>query len=262
MAPKHCWFSYDREDGLQLEPYHGRTVQVNDQTRTGRGENLSMHHGSRLYVGDVELRLRMFAGFETAARAHVLRDEPQPGGGQLAAAAPVMTQEQFLRWQQQYMMQAAQQQTMQQQAYFQWMTQQWAAQQAAMQQMQQSAAARPAQQHEAPPEELPAFEPQQTPETIPPTAEPDFDLTAPTVEFHTGENFYPPEMTDAEEAAWPYAPWPEEMQALSSEDFRSSGADDDQTDAAAPPKSAYVGEDEAQKAKQAFWDRYLGGGAK
>ena len=123
VAPKHCWFSYDREDGLQLEPYHGRTVQVNDQTRTGRGENLSMHHGSRLYVGDVELRLRMFAGFETAARAHVLRDEPQPGGGQLAAAAPVMTQEQFLRWQQQYMMQAAQQQTMQQQAYFQWMTQ-------------------------------------------------------------------------------------------------------------------------------------------
>ena len=108
VAPKHCWFSYDREDGLQLEPYHGRTVQVNDQTRTGRGENLSMHHGSRLYVGDVELRLRMFAGFETAARAHVLRDEPQPGGGQLAAAAPVMTQEQFLRWQQQYMMQAAQ----------------------------------------------------------------------------------------------------------------------------------------------------------
>ena len=29
-----------------------------------------------------------------------------------------------------------------------------------------------------------------------------------------------------------------------------------------PPKSAYVGEDEAQKAKQAFWDRYLGGGAR
>ena len=81
VAPKHCWFSYDREDGLQLEPYHGRTVQVNDQTRTGRGENLSMHHGSRLHVGDVELRLRMFAGFETAARAHVLRDDPQPNGG-------------------------------------------------------------------------------------------------------------------------------------------------------------------------------------
>ncbi len=33
VAPKHCWFSYDREDGLQLEPYHGRTVQVNDQSR-------------------------------------------------------------------------------------------------------------------------------------------------------------------------------------------------------------------------------------
>ena len=242
VAPKHCWFSYDREDGLHLEPYHGRTVQVDDQTRTGRGENLSMHHGSRLYVGDVELRLRMFAGFETAARAHVLRDDPQPNGGQMAAEAPVMTQEQFLRWQQQYMMQAAQQQT--------------------MQQMQQSAAARPAQQHEAPPEELPAFEPQQTPETIPPTAEPDFDLTAPTVEFHTGENFYPPEMTDAEEAAWPYAPWPEDLQPPSGEGFVSPYVDDDQTDAAAPPKSAYVGEDEAQKAKQAFWDRYLGGGAK
>ena len=245
VAPKHCWFSYGREDGLQLEPYHGRTVQVDDQTRTGRGENLNMHHGSRLYVGNVELRLRMFAGFETAARAHVLRDGPQPDGGQMAAAAPVMTQEQFLRWQQQYMMQAAQQQTMQQQAYFQWMTQQWAAQQAAMQQMQQSAAARPASQQE-----------------LPPVAESDFDLTAPTVEFHTDENFYPPEMTDAEEAAWPYAPWPEDVQPPSEEGFVSPYADDDQTDAAVPPKSAYVGEDEAQKAKQAFWDRYLGGGAK
>ena len=117
-------------------------------------------------------------------------------------------------------------------------------------------------QQEETPEELPAFEPQQTPETIPPTAEPDFDLTAPTVEFHTGENFYPPEMTDAEEAAWPYAPWPEDLQPPSEEGFVSPNADDDQTDAAAPPKSAYVGEDEAQKAKQAFWDRYLGGGAK
>ena len=101
VAPKHCWFSYDREDGLQLEPYHGRTVQVDDQTRTGRGENLSMHHGSRLYVGNVELRLRMFAGFETAARARVLRDAPQPDGGQMAGAIPVMTQEQFLQWKQQ-----------------------------------------------------------------------------------------------------------------------------------------------------------------
>ena len=260
VAPKHCWFSYDREDGLRLEPYHGRTVQVDEQSRTGRGENLSMHHGSRLYVGDVELRLRMFAGFETAAHAHVLRDDPQPNGGQMAAAAPVMTQEQFLRWQQQYMMQTAQQQTMQQQAYFQWMTQQWAAQQAAMQrQMQQNAAAQP--QQDDPSEELSAFESQETPETVFPAAEPDFDMTAPTVEFHTGENFYPPEMTGAEEAAWPYAAWPEELQSPSAEGFVSPYADDDQTDAAAPPKSAYVGEDEAQKAKQAFWDRYLGGGA-
>ena len=174
-----------------------------------------------------------------------------------------MTQEQFLRWQQQYMMQAAQQQTMQQQAYFQWMTQQWAAQQAAMQrQMQQNAAAQPTMQQEEPPEELSSFEPQETPEMELPQAEPDFDMTAPTVEFHTGENFYPPEMTDAEEAAWPYAPWPEDLQPPSEEGFVSPNADDDQTDAAAPPKSAYVGEDEAQKAKQAFWDRYLGGGAK
>ena len=48
--------------------------------------------------------------------------------------------------------------------------------------------------------------------------------------------------------------------------YSGSGEDSvlivNQTDAAAPPKSAYVGEDEAQKAKQAFWDRYLGGGAR
>lgn len=262
VALKHCWFSYDREDGLRLEPYHGRTVRVDDQTQTGRGERLSMHHGSRLFVGEVELRLRMFAGFETAARARVLRDAPQPDGGQMAGSIPVMTQEQFLQWQQQYRMQAAQQ-TMQQQAYFQWMSQQWAAQQAAFQQqMQQSAAMRQTPQPEAPADDFFSAEAQIATEPTVPVAEPEFDMTAPTVEFHTGENFYPPEMTDAEEAAWPYAPWPEEMQALSSEDFRSSGADDDQTDAAAPPKSAYVGEDEAQKAKQAFWDRYLGGGAR
>ena len=262
VALKHCWFSYDREDGLRLEPYHGRTVRVDDQTQTGRGERLSMHHGSRLFVGEVELRLRMFAGFETAARARVLRDAPQPDGGQMAGSIPVMTQEQFLQWQQQYRMQAAQQ-TMQQQAYFQWMSQQWAAQQAAFQQqMQQSAAMQQTPQPEVPADDFVSAEAQTAPEPTAPVAEPEFDMTAPTVEFHTGENFYPPEMTDAEEAAWPYAPWPEEMQALSSEDFRSSGADDDQTDAAAPPKSAYVGEDEAQKAKQAFWDRYLGGGAR
>lgn len=52
------------------------------------------------------------------------------------------------------------------------------------------------------------------------------------------------------------------LQSPSEKGFVSPNADDDQTDAAAPPKSAYVGEDEAQKAKQAFWDRYLGGGAK
>ena len=40
----------------------------------------------------------------------------------------------------------------------------------------------------------------------------------------------------------------------------ANDTDDDLTDAAAPPKSAYVGHDEAAEAKRRFWDRYLGGG--
>ena len=34
----------------------------------------------------------------------------------------------------------------------------------------------------------------------------------------------------------------------------------DMTDAAAPPRSAYVGHDEAERAKRKVWDRYFGGG--
>ena len=36
--------------------------------------------------------------------------------------------------------------------------------------------------------------------------------------------------------------------------------DEDLTDAAAPPKSAYVGHDEAERAKRKVWDKYFGGG--
>ena len=36
--------------------------------------------------------------------------------------------------------------------------------------------------------------------------------------------------------------------------------EDDLTDAAAPPKSAYVGHDEAERAKRQVWDKYFGGG--
>ena len=35
--------------------------------------------------------------------------------------------------------------------------------------------------------------------------------------------------------------------------------EDDLTDAAAPPKSAYVGHDEAERAKREVWDRMFGG---
>ena len=36
--------------------------------------------------------------------------------------------------------------------------------------------------------------------------------------------------------------------------------DEDLTDAAAPPRSAYVGHDEAERAKRKVWDKYFGGG--
>lgn len=52
------------------------------------------------------------------------------------------------------------------------------------------------------------------------------------------------------EADWTFLPDPDEGVEV---------YDEDMTDAAAPPKSAYVGRDEAERAKRHVWDKYFGG---
>ena len=57
--------------------------------------------------------------------------------------------------------------------------------------------------------------------------------------------FYPPEVDEeAEDEDWVLE------------------ADEDMTDAAQPPRSAYVGHDEAERAKREVWDKYFGGGVR
>lgn len=63
---KHLWYSFDEDYGLRVEPYGRHTVTVDGQTLRGRRSHAWLLHGSRLTVGESELRLRMFAGFEGA----------------------------------------------------------------------------------------------------------------------------------------------------------------------------------------------------
>ncbi|MDD3334906.1 MAG: hypothetical protein PHI98_05230 [Eubacteriales bacterium] len=248
---KHCWFCYDREEGLRMEPYHGCTIAIDGEERTGRRDPLYMQHGSRLTIGGAELRLRMFAGFETALRPSAQPTNDENGAPQAAPA--IMTQEQFAQWQAQQM----QQQYIQQMTYLQWMAQQQA--------IAAASTAAPASTPSGNPSPLPPTAPES--DGYEPSDEPIYDASsyAPPgpsrqIEFDHGMNFYPP--TDSEEDPWPYAPNPDAFPMPEEEDFYAQELDEDLTDAAAPPKSAYVGHDESEAAKKAFWDRYLGGGEK
>ena len=64
MARRHLWFRFDEDEGLRVEPMRGQTVSVDGELFKSRREPLYMAHGSRLYVGKAQLRLRLFAGFE------------------------------------------------------------------------------------------------------------------------------------------------------------------------------------------------------
>ncbi|NLI20743.1 MAG: hypothetical protein GX418_04265 [Clostridiales bacterium] len=67
---KHLWFTFDEDQGLCMEPYGRQRIEVDGRTYTGRRARAFLAHGSRLTVGEAELRLRLFAGYEFAgARA-------------------------------------------------------------------------------------------------------------------------------------------------------------------------------------------------
>jgi len=253
---RHLWFRYDDRKGLLIQPFGKNQAKVDGESFQSRRQPLYMGHGSWLCVGDVQLRLRLFAGFESishAARRPVFAPDEQPEP-EAQSAPQGMTQEEYQQMWQQWQLQ---QQYAQQQAY----QQGW--QQAMAQQY-----AEPAQAYEDAYEE-PSYgdDPDQLPYDMAQIAReeglvdnsifmrpagqqkpqlPQYDLPEEPREEATA--FYPPVMDEEEE--------PE------AENSWTANADEDMTDAAAPPRSAYVGHDEAERAKRAVWDKYFGGGTR
>lgn len=237
VARKHLWFRFDEGVGLRVEPF-GKNLADVDGTDATRRQPLYMAHGSYLLVGDVELRLRLFAGFESVGRArYVSAHDAQPQPDQTAPAEDenARMMQQMLLQQQWLMQQYAMQQAAQQQA---------AAQQAAMQPQQAQSEPRPVRDDSIfmrpAGESAPVIPQQEDFAPDPAEREPEPPDSLPPIP-DTAEQ--PEEDTD-----WPYAPNP-------------WADDEDMTDAAASlPRSAYVGHDEAAEAKRKFWDRYFGGG--
>lgn len=300
VARRHCLFSFTPGEGLTLHPGHGRAVKVDDQERIGGRDPLTMTHGSRLYIGEAELRLRLFAGFETTTllreeRAADRRDEPQAAP---IPQVPVMTREQFAQWQRQAMMH----QTIMQQQYMHQMYSQWLAQQAA-----QGAASQPQNPDAA--REVPESDYDDGDDSAsyhdygsvddsaddqadydsadhgagyqanddngdeaggyPANAysDPvpyDFSPAGRQLDFDHNATFYPPAMdgADTDDGFWPYAACPQP--GAEPDECADPGfaalLDEDLTDASVPPRSAYIGHDDSEEAKKRFWDKYLGGG--
>lgn len=280
VSKRHLWFRFDEGEGLLVEALHGNAANVDGEDIKAKHAPVYMAHGSRLYVGEAVLRLRLFAGFEGVSRAPVREEAPahaQPKDegqaaypGQQAAAMSPAQQAAMRQWmQQQWMMrqqmmqQYSRQQEWQRQAYQQWLEQQWMQQQAAAEAYADDAGtdeeARETSQELDP-------TPFMRPSDVPP---PDWMLAgnagspseSESVPAHAQE-----EASPSEEEPWPYMPYPH-----SDVSFEDGGytypdivepdeLDEDITDAAAPPRSAYIGHDEAEHAKRKLWDKYFGGG--
>lgn len=253
---RHLWFRFDEGRGLMVEPFGKNAVNVDGEDFVSRREPLYMAHGSRLYVGDAELRLRLFAGFEGTAHAArpapiELPDEDADGEKQSApmldSAAQMHIQQQWMM-RQQWLMQQQMQQMAQQQAYQRWL----------MQQAQDRAhdgaetAGEYDEAHDAAADEMYA------------PAEDERMFMRPEGEAAPAAQ-EPPQATQPEAAPTaepedqPYASSPSAQEAFE-ELYAPDAWDEDMTDAALPPKSAYVGHDEAEHMKRKLWDKYFGGG--
>lgn len=230
---RHLWFRFDDRKGLMVEPFGKHPVHVDGEDFQSRRHPLYMAHGSWLVVGGVQMRLRLFAGFESVGHAMVRggvdMEEPQQ------QTQPQIMPETYAQMQQM-------------------MFQQWQMQQAYQQGYQQAMAQKQASQ----PEELDE-EPQaewtydEDPDALP------FDMAQIAREEGLVDNsifmrpagqkkpeipseepvFYPPEMDDEEEE----------------EDWILEASDE-------LPKSEYVGQDEAEIMKREVWNKYFGGGTK
>ena len=236
VSKKHLWFRFDDGEGLMMEPFGRLPFTVDGASFSSRRDPLYMAHGSRLCIGEAVLRLRLFAGFECIGRAPRYSEaapsqsEPEQEAAQQAAYQQWLEQQEAARqqaWQQGYQQAMAQQSMMQQTVQEEESSEDdgladvYTYEEARSRGMiDDRAFMRPANEKKP---ELPVYE-------LPPAPEPE-------------EEFFPPVME--EEETWA--------------DF-DSAAGEDVTDAAVPPKSAYVGRDEAEKAKRELWDKYFGGG--
>lgn len=79
VADQHLDFSFRNGKGLLLRPWRGCTCQIEADELTHRTNpaRYPMHHGSRLFVGDAVLRLRVFAGLDVPRHVIYTEDEPE-----------------------------------------------------------------------------------------------------------------------------------------------------------------------------------------
>jgi len=243
VRKRHLWFRFDDGQGLMVEPFGKNEIKVDGSVFFSRRDPLYMAHGSRLIAGECELRLRLFAGFESighARRTAEAEPEPQPE----PQAQPQMDPMQYAAMQQQWLEQ--QLYAMQQQAYQQGYQQ-------AMQQMDD-----PGEETLYAEESLPYDMAQiaqeegmvdhslyMRPEGV---KKPELPQYAPQEAVQ--ETFYAPVEDEEDEEDW----------ICEADEWTPH--DEDMTDAAAPPKSVYVGRDESAMMKKHVWDKYFGGGQK
>ena len=278
---RHLWFRYEENKGLLVHAFGKNDASVDGENLRDSKKGLYMAHGSWLTLGGVQLRLRMFAGFETAARAPRRADfaqEPPMQQPDPQAQQQMYTQEQVQQLWQQWQMQQQLQQMMQQQ---------YAQQPPACAPQQpyepapqyEEADVGPCDEYQQPWPEEPALEWEDGCEALPydmaqiareegmvdnsiymrPAGQKKPEL--PQYEEDAPQTFYPPLM-DEEDGLPDEEDWVLEPETYVWEDTASGDGYEAEGAAEELPRSAYVGHDEAERAKRAVWDKYFGGGTK
>lgn len=285
VSKRHLWFRYEDGKGLMVKTFGKHTMSVDGETYAKRGSQVYLSHGSRLTVGDAVLRLRMFAGFEGAVRATSQVDASTMPPGAVPQAA--MTPQQLALWQQQYWL-------MTQQAMM--------AQAIQARQLQQNGQASQNDNNEGSEMDtgedteivLDSAYPETDMDALETEASFASDATLDEISAQNRRSLFNPFASEPDDAfygemageselpdeqafdptalgeddAWPYLPYPQSDVLFENQGYtypeliEDLPEDEDLTDAAAPPKSLYVGKDEAERAKRVLWDKYLGGGKK
>ena len=93
VAARHLWFSYDERKGLKLTALGRNDFSVDEKTIGEEPKGLCMVHGSRLYIGECELRLRMFAGYEVGMNSQRMMTADYPPQQWQQAPYPAYSQQ-------------------------------------------------------------------------------------------------------------------------------------------------------------------------